>query len=443
MLLYLLFAINLGMIAVLLSQVRSTVFGPVTGSAVNPLLIFCIVSLFFNCDFLVVWNSRELDFLELIPLLSGDHIESAYSIYTAIFAAAFAGLIVAVRDGRNRYRGRDVYARPKRYTREEAESARFVFGATVVLSSLIFIKGLAPPYASEGHSSYQVITRDNPAVSLAVWFLIPTMALFLAHRRPRFTVSGTVLIFLVIALLVITGGARLMPLVCGFAVAVAIATSRRISPLWYAPCGIGAGVFLGLSRFVFREVDKSGPFGEYIAANGGWLKLLFGGEEISFAKMFSAVYSVAPTLGVAPFHSLEAFLVAPVPRAIFPAKPPGVSALFTELISPYRWQWTKSESLITGYGDLYVQYGVIGSCVLMFALAYCWLSVSILFIRRSEQSLVMWTPLLVWFMYAFVRGDLFNVSLLFWPTLVTLAAHRAISYMFWSLRKRLATRYQA
>jgi hypothetical protein len=52
-------------------------------------------------------------------------------------------------------------------------------------------------------------------------------------------------------------------------------------------------------------------------------------------------------------------------------------------------------------------------------------------IQHSRQTAICWTPLLIWWMYAFVRGDLFNISLLLWPALIVYLAH-------WSIKNTLS-----
>ena len=186
---------------------------------------------------------------------------------------------------------------------------------------------------------------------------------------------------------------------------------------------------------MFREHANYASFADFISANGGLIDLFFLSEELSFAKMFTAVYELSPSLPVQPFGSFIAFFLAPVPRSLFPMKPYGASAFFMQHASPERWEWTKSESLVTGYADLYWQFGAIGAFIAMTILAFLWMWLCLLAIRTSRQSTIIWIPLLIWAMYIFVRGDIFNLSLLLWPAVTLVVLHRLLTRLVtvWTL----------
>ncbi len=59
------FAINAILLVFLSRQSRLRLFGVFAGSAVNPLFVFCLFSILFNLDFIVVWNNPEINFLFL------------------------------------------------------------------------------------------------------------------------------------------------------------------------------------------------------------------------------------------------------------------------------------------------------------------------------------------------------------------------------------------
>jgi hypothetical protein len=269
-----------------------------------------------------------------------------------------------------------------------------------------------------------------------VWLIPAALALFVAYRpRPFSTLSIIALVFTTL-LLAVSGGARVMPLLCLLIAGVAYASFNRMSALWYVPIIPGAALFLAFSRYVFRGGAKYGSFVDFITTQGGFAKLFFGSEEVSLAKMFSAVYELAPSLPREPFESGVALLLAPIPRSLFTMKPYGASAVFTQHISPFRWEWTKSESLVTGYGDLYWQFGTFGAFVAVFVLSFLWLWLCLRVIHSSRQSMVMWTPLLTWFMYTFVRGDIFNLGLLLWPTVMLIILHRSLQHPLRDLLSR-------
>jgi hypothetical protein len=115
----------------------------------------------------------------------------------------------------------------------------------------------------------------------------------------------------------------------------------------------------------------------------------------------------------------------PFPRYLFPDKPLGASAYFTQFIAPTRWELTKSETLTTGFGDMYWHFG-FAAVLLLFALAFGWLWLCIRVINTSRESVIVSLPLLNFAMYTFVRGDVFNVGLILWPALIVIVAFRCL-----------------
>jgi hypothetical protein len=162
------------------------------------------------------------------------------------------------------------------------------------------------------------------------------------------------------------------------------------------------------------------------------IKLFFGGEEVSLAKVFSAVYELAPSLPRGPFESMFGLLLFPIPRNLIGIKPFGASMVFTQQVSPFRWEWTNSESetLITGYGDVYWQFWTFGAFLAILMLGSLWLWLCLKVIHSSPQIRIAWTPLLIWWMFIFVRSDIFNLGLLLWPVVTTFVLHRILQRVF-------------
>lgn len=426
---------NALLVLVLVAQSRSRVFGRLAGSAVNPLFIFCLLSVVFNIDFIVVWNSPALDFVEQPPPVSQQTILEAYIIYTFLFIGAVLGFVAA----HGLWRRRSHNTRNHVAVSHEpaaAGSAQILFG--VILAFSIPTVSWFGVDANVENLSYQVIGRQTTMLGLAPWLILPAAALFVACRPRPFSATGVSMLGAALAVFAMSPGARGSVLLVLLIAAVGYAYSKRISVLWYAAVVPVTMLFLAVSAYVFREAQRYESFYDYITSNGGVINLFFGGEQVSFAKMFVAVYQMAPSLPRAPFESIVALLVLPIPRSVFTMKPFGASAAFTQHISPLRWENTRSELLITGYGDVYWQFGALGAFVAMFVLSGVWLWACLQATRGSRQTLVLWTPLLTWFMFIFVRGDLFNIGLLLWPTMVVLALHVVLRHVLTGLGRQTA-----
>jgi oligosaccharide repeat unit polymerase len=421
------FVINMAMVTFLLRQCWSIrFFDCLAGSAINPLLIFCFVSLLFNLDFVTLWNLPEIEFLELVTSLPQGTILDAYGTYTFLFLGVFGGFGVAfvywARDTRSMRKPRSAPA----YDRSAKLAAQILFYVALVFATVVLLIVYTPSVYTE--VSYTVVGRENPILTIA-WWVIPSGAALLVAYHPK-PLSGTRLLGLIVSAVVIgvSGGARLPALLILLIIGIAYTTfnRKRISINWYVPTILGTAVFLAMTRYVFREGEKYATFDEFISGEGGYLRLFFSGEEVSFAKVFSVVYAYSP-LQREPFESFLALVLLPFPRQMATFKPFGGSSAFTQHVSPFRWEWTKSETLITGYGDFLWQFGLYGAAVGVFVLGFLWLWLCLRVVRSPAQTTVLWTPLLIWWMYMFVRGDIFNIGLLLWPALVMIALHRLLS----------------
>lgn len=412
------FLANAAMMLILLRLSRASVFGQFVGSAVNPLVVFILLLALANIDFLYFFNNPQVPFIERVSFVPSEVTAEAYGLYSLFTAAAVGGMFAAILT----YRGDDD-STGVIHSRSERASATLILGATLLVSfaSLpLFFRD------SPLSVSYQVITRDAPILAVMAWLQPVALALFLATTTSPLSKASITAVGLSILPLIAVGGARVMPLVCILTWVVALHRRARISSWWYLPVTPILALFLAISRYIFREQTAS-SFSSFLAEQGGLLNLFFGGEEISFGKMFSILYLKRGDLSIPPFQSLAAFLVAPLPRSFFPWKPFGLSALFTEFYSPERWELTKSESLITGFGDLLWQFGPIGGCVVAALLSFMWCKLCILAIHSKYT--VIWLPILLWSLYSFLRGDLFNVGLLFWPACFLFCVHLALAHL--------------
>jgi hypothetical protein len=420
-------AFNAGCLALILAMSWASVFRNFAGAALNPLVIFAFLALLFNLDFIYLFQNPGVEFLETKSIISTADVLNAYCAYTLIELGALAGFVLAL-------------ARHENFDVARARPIRSFEPAKLLAAQIIFVAGLLTAIlimlfhsGGDANLSYQVITRENPAIALFAWLQPTCLALVIAHSRRPISKGSLFLTSAGVLVLALSGGARVMPLVCGLVFLVAYSDSRRLPAWLYAPAIPILSVFLAASRYAFRENDFSGSFSQYLDEHGGLLSLFFSGEEIGFAKTFTAVYSFAPDLQMFPAHSLFALLLAPIPRSIIPWKPFGSSATFTSYFSPERWELTKSETLITGFGDTVWQFGTIGATIAMVLLGFVWMSTCISLINGPKNRMIELLPIALWCGYSFMRGDLFNIGLLLWPVLFLIIFHRSLSFMLTSI----------
>ncbi len=344
---YTIFLYNVIILAIVAAMSRSTLFGKFSGSALNPFVVYCVISILINIDFITVYTSpTTIDFLETKSFVEPSIVLNAYCVATLIATGGAFGLLGALAAPSTSKAESRIGASPA------ARMSAMIIG---IVGGIIQILVLAYSRAASSDDliSFQIMSRENPAFAAAAWGEPMALAIFLAHLRSPFSLAGGAVSALTIFPLVAIGGPRTMPLVCLLIIAVAYSNHRKISALYYLPMIPVVGAFLAFSRYTFRETGYA-SFGDFVVASGGMWNLFFAGQEISFAKMFATVYAFAHDLpSINPMHGLIASLLAPIPRALIPWKPFGVSGVFTEYISPVRWELTKSETLVSGCAELY------------------------------------------------------------------------------------------
>ena len=119
-------------------------------------------------------------------------------------------------------------------------------------------------------------------------------------------------------------------------------------------------------------------------------------------------------------------IMFPLPRSYFTSKPLGASAYFTQELSPLRWLQTKSEITITGYGDLFLSFGLSGTLVCVFVLAFVWQRGCLWAVNGPRSRSVLWVPFLIFWDFLFIRTDLYNLASFVWPFVVVLAAYQLL-----------------
>ncbi len=423
------FIVNTAVVVGLSLASRSRCFGRFAGSALNPLIIFALIHVFANTDFALVYNTNTIDFLELREFIPSGTIVEAYCVFTLIEFGSVIGLLLAMA------RPLNCTIAPPDIDPASRQSASIIFVIYAITALVTIVPALR---AGRDGLSFQMFSHDQPWATAAAWLQPMALGLFLAHMRRPLSLGGVVASLATIGPLILLGGSRIPPLISGLSLAAGYSTKRKLSGAWYILLIPALGLFLSTTRYLFRETSYT-SFNEFLNAYGGMFGLFFSGEEISIGKMFSAVYAFGSQLHVYPFEGFGASLLLPIPRAFFALKPHGISALFTQTFSPERWELTGSELIVSGYGDLYLEFGAFGASLIALILCYVWMRLCILTINASIQTIITWLPLLLWSMYTFLRGDLFNLALVLWPTVLIYMFHTSLSMVIKRLRALLGS----
>ena len=422
---YSLLTLNFAALVALLCIGSSRRYGSFAGSALNPLNLFAVLSLFYNIDFWMIWSKGQIHILEFPISLPEGEVERLYLTYTLLFGSTLLGLVMA-------HFGMPI--RPRRLSSwrpgggavasEMRRASRVVITVGLMggLAVLATVAGSLDELLA-GRMTFQVFSRENQFVFVAVGFLQPSLALYLSVRRPW---SWHALLVIGVSLAVcFASGTRTNVIFMLMIVAVAlIANGIRIPMRWYGVAVPAVAIFLTFSRYLLRESWRWGSYSDFTEGAGGYAELFFGSEEIGVAKALSTILLTSRALDRSPWESLWSMLLFPVPRAAFPLKPLGASAYFTEQMAPTRWLFTKSEITITGYGELVLLFGVLATAVILAVLAYLWLRACIRAIHSSQQRMVVWMPFLLCWMFLFLRTDLYNMSGSMWFFALGLGVYR-------------------
>lgn len=407
---------------------KASCYGRFIGSMTNPLVVFCVFSIIFNVDFYMLWISGRTDIFEDPIIFSRDDILTAYSAYSILFLTAVMGMTIA----QISWPTRSAELRAPRNLdgpqlhEAQRKSAILMYLILAVSIVALLISMAAMGAVIDGEETRQVFFRRNKIIQIAFSLVCPGLAIFLSVRRPSTTVSLVVIVASVGAISA-TGSRGLVILVLLIVAITLVTGGIRISTIWYVVVIPAVAFFLSVSRYFLRESWRYDSYAEFITDVGGYSELFFYSAEISLADAFATIIQQAETLPRAPFESLLGMIMYPLPRAIFEFKPWGASAYVTQELSPARWYWTKSEILTTGYGDLVLDFGLVGASVAAFFLAFVWLRSCLSAINGPSDRIVIWLSFLIWWMYVFVRGDIFNIGGTLWPFITVIFAYNIIS----------------
>lgn len=258
----------------------------------------------------------------------------------------------------------------------------------------------------------QTFFRNNQILYLLYGLCVP--AFFIYGAMHKFG-KNTLLAAAVFCTLLIPLGSRGLLVYILLGLSYWWAMERPLPlPLLYAAApilGIGAVVY----RFFARDAYSFPTLSAFLDAKGGFFGVLFRTPDISFAEAITVAVNYV-RMNRAPWDSLLGAVAAPFPRAIFPWKPAGASAQFTAESTPEYWALIKSEKTVTGFSNLLFDFGYVGALVSAFVLGLAWCS----YVRSRNigYGSAFVGPVGIVCIYIFCRGDIYNLALFVWPTLL-------------------------
>lgn len=403
---------------------RASTIG-LNGLAIHPFNILGILLNIIALDFFVLYG----DLLSNVPTRF-----SAYSIdgpgavlngmlfFCLCAIALSAGVLIPV------------FRKPQEQVATQAEATSSASSAKVAKTLLILAICLLLFITSEvvvqslqrGNLLYvagirQNFFRNNQILYILYGFCVPAFFIYGSVNKLN---RNTLIAAMIFCTLLIPLGSRGLLVYILLGLSYWWAMERPLPlPILYAAApvlGVGAVVY----RFFARDAYSFPTLGAFLDAKGGFFGVLFRTPDISFAEAITVAVNYV-RMDRAPWDSLVGALAAPFPRAIFPWKPAGASAQFTAESTPEYWALIKSEKTVTGFSNLLFDFGYVGAIIFAFSLGMAWCS----YVRSRNigHGSAFSGPVGIVCIYIFCRGDIYNLALFAWPTLMAGALFAVLS----------------
>lgn len=382
-------------------------------SALNPIVFYAVLMSFFALDYISLYQSSYMDLFEYSLYINSDDILYSYSYFLVCFFVTLVGFYVGL--GVKGGVGGVLLKSISKVDYKESQSVFYfiVFICLISVFGLFLIGG----DLYSGGTTRQVFFSENKFFHISFSMLPIGFAIYCRDKDP-FEAQCLFLFFLCLLIVLATnsrGNLIFLFLIYGYLINF---KRFRIRAWWIGIAIPAVGGLLLWSRYYFRESWRYDSMNDFIDDKGGVYAVFFQTAEISMADVITVILRWGDEVNRYPFESFVGALMYPLPRSIFPFKPIGSGGELTSVFSPLRWEYTKSEIVTTGFGDLYLQFGYFGSLIVLFFISYFWIRVLKKVVISYPNDSIFFVPLLIWWMYVFLRSGLFNLGASIWSALL-------------------------
>lgn len=398
--------------------------GTLVGLALHPFNVIGLLTTLVAIDFITLYNdTQEGRISEILGyLIAAPHQVTEGAIFFILCSLAMgAAVLVAAAPG---------LRQPVRSVDREEDSAEQTSASIVMAIAAICMVTVASVVIvesiSEGSILYvagvrQAFFRDNQALAMLGGVGIPAFYLYgsrMGMKRNTFLYA----LLLVACLLPIGSRSSIVFLALGLAFWWSQSHNLRISHVYLGL--IPLAVLSTFYRYLTRDANLFRSYWDFIDYHGGYFGVLFRSPDVSMAEGMTAAITQA-TIVRGPFDSLLAAIMAPIPRSWIAWKPFSASAEFTRNATPEHFELFGSSWTVTGFVNIFLEYGYWLSVPAAFVLAWIWARIWIVSAnRRSSAGLA--APVLILVAYTFFRADLYDVALFLWPLAAVLVLHYSI-----------------
>ncbi|HHT0105262.1 TPA: oligosaccharide repeat unit polymerase [Raoultella planticola] len=385
-------------------------------SALSPFNFYIFLNVVIFLDFYFFYDQRDTSFLEQNFYITDNDFFNGYYFFIYCYAMLTLGMVIFLLVNRTHYHLKNDNMREITSSHRK-KTYRYQFIGISFISLVILASNFGSVISMiAGDITKQNLFRDELGLLFLFTFLPYSAALAISATEK---LRHRIIIILISSVLMIftdsRGGVIYMFLLLFYAYNE---KNRKINLISYFIALPIVGYLLTVLRYVFRESWRYSSMGEFVDDKGGYFQLFFNSVEISMAEVITTAVKFSSHISRFPLESLWAGIVFPIPRSIYEAKPVGGSSEFTNVMSPDKWFYTKSEIVVTGYGDLYLNLGFIFSGLLLFFVGIFWAHLIIKNISKGEQYNLYFVPVLMWLMYTFLRADIFNMMRWLWAFII-------------------------
>lgn len=407
---YILFAINIFVFFACIFAANNQKFLFLKYSLVNPVFFVALFLALFSLDFMLIYNDGYTDVYEEFLPINNYGIIKAYLFFTLCHISLVLGFFAALKNKTSKK------IKFIHISRKVSNIGFLIIMLLVLVGSYKLFLDLNNILS--GNVTRQNYFIENKIVYIAFSLVAPAFVIFISNQSRQFLVF---LVFLFVCLILAVTGSRgsviLLALIYGYYINSTVTKVSLKNILWVLPLIVSG---LLVSRYYLRESWRYNSIFEFLDDKEGVFAVFFRTAEISMADVLVVLCNYSHHISRYPFESFLSAIMYPLPRALFEWKPISADGVVTSEFSPLRWELTKSEIVITGFGDFFIQFGWLFSIFLCFVIGYIWLKIILSSIYSLGNKSILIVPFMMWWMYIFLRSGVFNMAGSVWSYLLIL-----------------------
>lgn len=371
---------------------------------ISPKAFLILFGFLLSVDFLSFYFNQDLDIFSSYYTFDDTSFAWTIAYFISAFLASYLGLTL----------GERITISDKLHkTAPPTNFFVLIFSIIIVFYFLFLLL-----FFIQGISKQEFFYKFPPLtlISMSILYFY-AYYLFLSQSSLKSKLLFT--IFIVAGLIISGSRSSALFVLAGFILFYHI-NIHKISTMKVILMALSSIAFLLISRFYFRETYRYDSLSDYISDQGGVFSIFFETVEFSQAESLYVLVNFDEFFRNWYDSILAGFLYL-IPRSFVEFKPLGASSFFTEITYPEKWYLTKSEIVISGFGDTFISFGWLGLVFLFFF----FILIGGLYKHFTKSNSYYLIIILIYLEYSFLRGDLYNLAGKLWVLLLFLVVKHA------------------